>query len=150
MRTIALLRHSSSAQAKQEASARLELVRANNRLAAARRMIDQKDALLRQRDHLLPEQRAPATRGRPPALGAIAAPAAATSSQHAGDYDARYSDRNSGDQSAQSKCGSFGASDLEEDFPSEVAEEEIGARKLDKGGVDSHDEATSWTLGISG
>ena len=40
VRTIAFLCHSSSAQAKQEASASLELLRANNRLAAAQRIIE--------------------------------------------------------------------------------------------------------------
>ena len=39
-------------------------------------------------------------------------------------------------QSAHSKCGSFDARDLDEQYPSDVVEEEVLTRKPDKGGVD--------------
>ena len=84
----------------------------------------------------MPEHRVPAIRERPPAYGTIAAPAAAASSHHRGDYDARHGDRESGYQSAQSECGSFGARGLDEDFPSEIAEEDAETRGPNKGGVD--------------
>ena len=59
-------------------------------------------------------------------------PAVASSSHQDGDRDARLSERESSYQSAQS----FDARDLDEEYPSEVAEEEAVTRKPDTGGVD--------------
>ena len=128
----------------------LDLRRANSRLTEAQKVIDSKDEQIHRQEQALSERRASTPKDRiaasryvggvDPAVGygrgAFGPRAMEGLLQHLRPQDARQGDRDSGYQSAYSKCGSFDARDLDEEYPSEVVEEEVPTRKPDKGGVD--------------
>ena len=137
----------------QEASACLNLRRANTQLTEAQRVIDaQEDQIRRQRLELAERRPAPA-RGEsssssaitggvdPAAKGArpFVGPTTTTGVHHQGRRSlplAKALDQESGYHSAQSACESFDARDLEGEHESQVVEEEAPVRKADKGGGD--------------